>query len=241
MIVWIASYPRSGNRFTRTVLRRSFSQTRIGNVYSQSSESRLGAPDNEISLDDASPELVEELRASDDPVFVKTHRLADAEDDSPGLYLVRDGRDAVTSYARFAIAEGSPGFANRSFEDAAETLISQNDREIGTWSMNVRAWTRRDAPTAIVRFEELIEDPVAALRHAAGLIGITLPEDAKPPPTFEQLKSGAPQLFRRGQVGGWKSEMSARLEQHFWSAHGAEMLVLGYSRAHPHSVQPAAA
>jgi hypothetical protein len=226
MIVWVASYPRSGNSFFRAVLWESFGQVKSGSVYSQRSESYASSKGFGFHV---SPDSLDDLRAISEPVFVKTHRLADPGDDSPVVYLVRDGRDAVTSYARFAVLNGAPGFEDRTFEEATEALIARRDDEIGGWSANVRSWTRRDAPTAIVRFEELIEDPLATIRAGVESLGISLPETSGPPPSFDQLREEDPVLFPRGEVGAWKSEMPDRLLRLFWRLHGAEMLVMGYS------------
>jgi hypothetical protein len=213
------------------LLSRSFHEA-TGNIYPRPSEERWVGRDSEINFHD-DPDAMVRARRSEQLVFVKTHRLPDPEDDSPALYLVRDGRDAIVSYARFAIAEGSSGFGDREFEDAAETLIRQRDAEMGDWSMNVRSWTMRAAPTVIVRFEELIHEPLGVMRAAASRLGTELRSDAEAPPDFEQLHSESPVLFRRGQVGAWRSELPAALEQTFWRLHGGQMLVLGYRRDHP--------
>src|SRR5262245_9850273 len=96
MIVWLASYPRSGNTFLRIVLHR---------VYGPPTYSIYDGDDPVAQR--VGPELVgyrpkplrrSELVASDELFFVKTHKRRKA-DDSPAIYLVRDGRDAVVSHA----------------------------------------------------------------------------------------------------------------------------------------------
>jgi hypothetical protein len=231
MIVWVASYPRSGNRFARTLLQRCF-RMEIGTLYSRH-EGAGTRHLSEVYLDN-DPDRIEEAKASDDLLFVKTHELAEAGDDSPALYLVRDGRDAITSYARFAVAQRAAGFEERTFEEAAEVLMLQQDPRMGSWSANVRSWTRRAAPTAIIRFEQLTREPIGVLRAASSSLGIELPDDPDDPPTFDQLqKTESAVLFRRGKIGAWSSELPAELERRFWSIHGGEMISLGYSRGHP--------
>jgi hypothetical protein len=159
---------------------------------------------------------------------VRTHRLADRDDDSPAVYLVRDGRDAVVSYARFATETGAPGFEDRSIEEATEILIRRDDDEIGGWSANVRSWSRREAPTAIVRFEELIRDPVSTIRAATGSIGVSLAESDEAPSSFGRLQAEKPLIYPRGKVGAWKTELPDRLQRLFWKLHGAEMLLMGF-------------
>jgi hypothetical protein len=225
MIVWIASYPRSGNFFLRTVLWESFGRVKSGTLYSQRLESYAAKKGYGFQVDSDS---LARLSRSRECVFVKTHALPRADDDSPAIYLVRDGRDAVLSYARFAIATGASGFENRSVEEATEVLIRRRNQEIGGWSENVRSWTRRDAPTAIVRFEELIDDPIGTIQSAVASIGVSLPEPDEAPSSFTRLHEEEPVLFSKGKVGGWKYELPDRLQRLFWQVHGAEMLLMGY-------------
>jgi hypothetical protein len=225
MIVWIASYPRSGNTFFRTVLWESFGRLKSGTIYSRRSEPLAARKGFGLEVD---PEALDRLRRSPEPVFIKTHALARPDDDSPAVYLVRDGRDAVISYAKFAIATEAPGFANRSIEEAIEVLIHRRDDEIGNWSMNVRSWARREVPTAIVRFEELTGDPIATVRTATASIGVSLPEPGEAPSSFARLHEEDPFIYPAGRVGSWKSELPERLQRIFWRIHGAEMLLMGY-------------
>ena len=102
MIVWLASYPRSGNTFLRIVLHRLY-----------------GVPTYSVYDDDdpvaqrVGPDLVgwrpkpgdrTEMIAAPGVHFVKTHKRRKG-DGSPAVYLVRDGRDALVSRARLLAAE----------------------------------------------------------------------------------------------------------------------------------------
>jgi Sulfotransferase domain len=223
MLVWVASFPRSGNNLCLLTLRRVFGAT-TGSVLD---------PDPLISRLSLDPEV--DLRAAvrerDDRVFLKTHRLPRPDDGDPAIYLVRDGRDSLVSYAHFMKAQGEPPFRSLSFEEALAALIERENHPYGSWSANVRSWTRRDAATNVVRFERLIEDPVGTVREAVASFGIALPEQRGRLPTFDELHERNPKIFRRGKVGSWRSEFPARLEERFWELHGAEMEALGYPRA----------
>lgn len=222
MILWVASFPRSGNNLFLLTLRRVFGST-TGSALNPSSLI------SKLSLDrDADP--VAAAREREETVFVKTHRLAAPDNRDPAIYLVRDGRDSLVSYAHFMKARGGPKYDSLSFEDALAALIARNDHPFGSWSGNVRAWTGREAPTEIVRFEELIEDPVSGVRGAVESLGISLPEPRGELPAFQELHERNPMVFRRGKVGSWRSELPERLETRFWRLHGAEMEALGYRR-----------
>lgn len=222
MIVWLASYPRSGNSFFRLVLAKAFG-VKSGSVY-------VEAPDREVTL---APEAegAEPFASSRDPVFVKTHRLRETVE-GPAIYIVRDGRDAIVSFAHLG-GKQLLRFAGLDFEQIVVELI-ERPKEFGTWSDHVRAWTGRDGPTVIVRFEELVRDPVRVVGEAARATGVDVPlTPLGPAPSFGELRERAPELFRRGEVGAWRSELSAPLEEHFWRQNGAVMTRMGYARDHP--------
>jgi hypothetical protein len=223
VIVWVASFPRSGNNLCSRQTLRAVFRAKTGAV--QNLESLLPR----LSLDGA-PEPIPAMREHDETIFLKTHRLVDARDPSPAIYIVRDGRDSLVSYAHFVESQGEPAFASATFEEALATLIEREDHDYGSWSGNVRAWTSREPPTEVIRFEELIEDPVAAVKAAAESLGVRLRRPVGEVPDFERLRREDPGLYRRGKVGSWRSEMPPELEERFWQLHGAEMEALGYSR-----------
>jgi hypothetical protein len=192
------------------------------------------------------------LRVCRQPVFLKTHALPDRIhrmprrkdeepgiqcppeewEDSPAFYMVRDGRDAIVSFAHYLReVRVRPRLQEMSFEEVIATLV-RRDMPYGGWSGNVGAWRRRPGPTAIVRFEELIEDPVKAISAAASALGVELSEPRREPPSFEELRdrSRTPKLLRRGQAGSWRTEFPPDLLDEFWRRHGEEMHVLGYPR-----------
>lgn len=223
MIVWVASFPRSGNNLCSRQTLRAVFRAKTGAV--QNLDSLVSM----LSLaEDADP--IAAIRDHRATIFLKTHRVVDAADPSPAIYLVRDGRDSLVSYAHFAKAQGEAWARSASFEEALATLIEREDHPYGSWSDSVRAWTSRDASTAVIRFEELIVDPVATVRAAAESLGVRLRKPVGELPDFERLRGEDPGLYRRGKVGSWRSEMPAHLEQRFWELHGAEMEALGYSR-----------
>ena len=258
MIVWVASYPRAGNRLCRTILRRAFGAT----VASAAREDTLRRDLSELlgSLgvgpqDDPLPAL----RELEEPVFLKTHSLPqhvhripaksdggpqppaqdvippDAEE-SRALYLVRDGRDSLLSFAHYVkeVAKRAR-YRDMGFEEIVADLM-RRPYPYGGWSGNVGAWRRRSAPTVLIRFEDLIQDPVARVAAAAGGLGIDLPEPQGPAPTIDEMRAGAkrrekPELVRGGRTGSWRSDFPASLLDEFWERHGREMEALGYPRA----------
>lgn len=223
VIVWVASYPRSGNNLcSRQTLRAVFGAITGAVLNPESLVSRL-------SLDPKADPVIA-MREHEETVFLKTHRVTDADDPDAAIYLVRDGRDSLVSYAHFVQAQRERKYRSLSFEETVADLIDRTNHPFGSWSGNVRAWTGRDAPTALVRFEKLVEDPVNVVRDAAESLGLSLPEASGEPPSFEELRKQNPALYRRGSTGSWRSELPPPLEERFWERHGVEMEALGYSR-----------
>jgi hypothetical protein len=222
MIVWVASFPRSGNNLFLLTLSRVYGMT-TGSVLNP------GALASQLSID-PDGDLLDALREREEPVFLKTHRLAGPDQGDPAVYLVRDGRDCLVSYAHYMIEQGGPRFESRSFEEVVKRLIDRTDHPYGSWSENVRSWTERSGRTEIVHFEELVEKPVGTVRDAVEALGISLPRRSGKLPSFRKLQRRNPAVFRRGRSGSYRSELPKDLKRRFWRLHGAEMEKLGYSR-----------
>ena len=229
MIVWVASYPRSGNTFARVVLTHLYGvPTR--DVYQH--EDQGSAQYDALGMGNLVGHAgLDSLTAADRavPSFVKTHELP--SDRKPAIYIVRDGRDAITSYAHFALnfedyvsADVYP-FA---FHETVRNLIISKDC-FGGWSKHVKKWTRRWAPTAVIRYEDLVVDPIETIRGAMAKLQLRLPElpDVKIPP-FEELNKTSPTFFRRGKIGSYLDEMTPAERDIFWKQHGKVMTSLGY-------------
>lgn len=216
MLVWLASFPRSGNAFLRVVLKSLYG---VGSttVYPKEAKGRLAAF------------MAGEGGGEDAPVFTKTHELDAAADANPAVYLVRDGRDAYVSYAHFARTLDPQGCGTMTYDAVLRMLIESRDH-FGGWSAHVAAWTGRKAPTALLRYEELLADPAGAAARACGRLGIPLPAAHGSLMPVEQLASVDPLSFRKGKAGSFREEMPAELEELFWRRHGETMDRLGYPR-----------
>ncbi len=226
MIIWLASYPRSGNTFLRILLQESY-RIRSNDVYRMyDSENSVNvAPNLEITVGQAS---LEQLAASEEKFVLKTHDMP--PDDSPALYLVRDGRDAYVSYAHYVMKYGQPQWSRlqrQTHDNMLKKLIVDNP--FGGWSANVLAWTQRTAPTAVIRFEDLIADPVGSVREGLAKIDFLPPEDPNARvPDCEELRQKFPAFYRKGQMGSWREEMPPRTQILFWERHGDAMRQMGY-------------
>jgi hypothetical protein len=178
-------------------------------------------------------ELLDALREHPEPFFMKTHRLSDRTDPAPAIYVVRDGRDALVSYAHWAEDRDIPRFRGRSFTGRLEMLLDDPPPEQGDWSQHVRGWTHRGPPTALLRYEDLVENPREAVGSILRALGVEVPEPAGTLRPFSELQREDPTVYRRGRIGAFRDEMPASIEERFWRLHGTEMEALGYSRSGP--------
>ena len=226
-MIWIASFPRSGNTFLRNILYE---------VYGL--ESSTFHTETRYPVD---------KNYSDYPL-VKTHLLPDQlipKDQSiPAIYLVRDGRDALCSEAHHAKDFVHPH--SHFLENLKAAIMAEKGSFFGGWSRNVLEWIERSE--IVIRFEDLIIRPLECVDRIRRLVDLPEP-DINKLPTFEALKYGIPKYgagrdlslteaekrrtarkwFRKGKIGAWKDEMPEELLDLFWSLHGEVMEMMGYT------------
>ncbi len=140
-MIWLASWPRSGNTFLRTILWNCF-RLKSTSVYPQD----LGG-NRKLALQVGHVEHTEIHKGSfmpGDPILVKTHEHP--TDDKPAIYVVRDGRPACVSLWKFY---------NKS---APLSVIVSGRHRFGTWANHVKAWNPRNRPnTLLVKYEDMVE------------------------------------------------------------------------------------
>jgi hypothetical protein len=229
MLIWVASFPRSGNTFLRMQLNHRYG-IRSSVIYDVDGVAeRLGA--DMVGFTPRTAPL-EQLREAAELHFVKTHRQLD-DDVDPGdraICLVRDGRDALVSWARQA-SEGEPS----RYETELRTRIMRTEAiGTGSWGSNVLSWLHPSAPhRPVLRYTDLVAAPAQAV---ARVMAIVAPEMAAcsgtSVPGFDQLHRADDKFFRRGINGSYRDEMPDELHDLFWSRRDntTAMSLLGYSR-----------
>ena len=219
-IIYIASYPRSGNTFFRKVLLDCFGHQSYS-IYDE--PGLLGG-------------YVGDARLSNDegPVFVKNHDMSPAWDIRRRvIYIVRDGRDALVSHARFIEAQDDKGAP---YYEILKKLIegrmpSPHAGEYWQhWGKHVTAYHNRLANMAVIHFEDLIQEPVNIVGKAIKAVGVDTYANSVAPPKFEEMRDWMPGLHRRGEVGSYKDEMTDALHELFWEYHGEGMAKAGYHK-----------
>jgi hypothetical protein len=174
------------------------------------------------------------LASAPELYFVKTHDLP--PDDSPAIYIVRDGRDALVSLARYNRSFGRKPSVLRPVKDfirfdrtLQQAILSD---QYGGWSGNVNGWVQRKNGnrTYIIRYEELVKDPGGLLSKALQHFDLAIEPTGDALPDFGALHQKWPDFFRKGKTGSWREEMSEKNHSLFWQHHAKAMDLLGYAK-----------
>jgi hypothetical protein len=230
MIVWLASYPRSGSTLLRVIIRQIFGGVSYS-VYDDPNDIGANAAVSEVvghvSHGRGMNEFIEEARASSTRYLVKTHEPP--PDDSPALYVVRDGRAATVSLWHYW----------REILCLPMTLeqVAIGDLPSGAWADHVAAWRPLKRPrTVVLRYELLAQaDPetIAAVGHA-----LDLKSTGMKPILFEDLNRLDGRFFRTASNQKNIEELSARCSELFWLCNGHAMVALDYASEDPFAGVP---
>jgi hypothetical protein len=230
MIVWLASYPRSGNTLLRTILNHVFG-LRTYSIYddpeaigdSDAVSKIVGHVKHRLGVDD----FVRQAVAAAEPIIVKTHEAP--PDGSPAIYVVRDGRAATVSYWHYA----------RDFQRVVLALeqVVLGDVFAGAWADHMLAWNPLNRPkTLLLRYEQLAVADPEAMAAIADFLG----KKALGPfqIRFEDLHRLEPNFFRSGCNSMNIAELESACPELFWLRSGASMVKLGYAEIDPFAGLP---
>lgn len=232
MIVWLASYPRSGNTLLRTILKRclgldSYADEAIHVDSPIRSDSSLVG---HLELPAPWERFYAEATRSDKVVPVKTH--LPPRDAQPFIYVVRDGRSAVRSYKKYY---------ERYVPDHPASLyrIIAGDDAYGDWSSHYHAWVGPGRARGMtVRFEDLKEISQEKLAEIAAFIGHRGPIAPWENP-FATLASVEPGFFREGAESfRADDEWPVVAERFFQHLHAPLLAELGYALGDAPGAEP---
>lgn len=206
-IVWLASYPKSGNTWLRLVLfnylfdnekpapinqaHRIGPGDAVSMLYRKLAKKPADLMNLETSLA-LRPRVIAAHSANGADVnFMKTHnanielqgqKLIPKALTRAAIYVIRNPLDMVVSFAHHY---------NSGVEEIAEAIGNENHtitpddsvvhQFIGNWSEHVRSWTNaKGFKVAVLRYEDMTNDPVTAFGSALNFIGA--------PPNAERLE-----------------------------------------------------
>lgn len=214
MIVWVSSFPRSGNTFLRIALTRMYG-VRTSVVYDFDGVAQRLGPDL-IGFEER-PASIATLRESDELHFVKTHRQRDSiiEESDSAICLVRDGRDSLVSWARLNSEQHG-----REYRTELRSLIGRQETTgTGSWGCNVLSWLRPPAPhRVLLHYSQLVRAPrIEVERVMAALVPEMRPLANAEIPSFSELQQVDSGFFRKGVTGSHRTELPDDIHQLFWS------------------------
>lgn len=230
MIIWLASYPRSGNTFFRVLMNSVFS-VKTYSIYNDRFDIGADKKTSDVVGHEFLPEdfNIEEARASDEIYIIKTHGKpsVDMANDKT-IYLYRDGREATNSYLQFKKKFGNENKKRSNDNLCLEDIIAGNV-VFGGWGEHVDAWSPAERKnTLLVRFEDLVSEPESLLKSIGEFINLS--PKGNQVPSFNELKAVNPRFFSSGKKDSWKEYFTLEQEQYFNLKNNKQLQYFGYER-----------
>ncbi len=224
MIVWLASFPRSGNTFMRVLLHQCFGKETYSihnDKYDIEKTKSLSDITGHTHFDE---NALAAMRTDDKTYFIKTHRLniSDYINDKV-IYLIRDGRDATVSLAIYT-KNFAPGYFS-------PIQIIDGEFAFGSWHEHVAAWSRKSDNIQIVKFENLVANPLRITDKLADDFGLTYINRSAP--VFSELHALNGSFFNSGQSLTYLQKMNEIEHNYFWFKSHEQMLANGYTENIP--------
>jgi hypothetical protein len=205
-ILWLASYPKSGNTWVRLFLANLFKGDGSNPVaLNRIGEATLAEPGTagfslldqrpwqEWSIEDIArmrPQVQERIAATGEGVVpVKTHSAFIMVRGTPtinmgvtagAVYVVRNPLDIAVSYAHHQGLPVDEIIAIMAKDMFTTPSNATNVYEVmGSWSQHVASWTASTSPMMhVMRYEDMLSDPHAAFGALGGFMRIEADEDA---------------------------------------------------------------
>jgi len=148
-IIWLASWPRSGNTLLRTVLWHCF-KLKSASVYPKDFDGSARL-EKQIGHIEYNPDKKFNFPLNNPQIF-KTHEHP--PDNNPAIFVVRDGRAACVSLWNFYKKE-----------NALEAIISGRHR-FGSWADHIAAWNPGERDNSlIIKYETILSNLPGVLEN----------------------------------------------------------------------------
>lgn len=185
-LVWLASYPKSGNTWVRIFLHNLITDSQESydiNKMSVLSVGEFAAGWYKDFLDkpvsEASVEEMASVRsrahgkiagATNGLIFVKTHNAMIVHGGTPtitpeytagAIYIVRNPLDVAVSYSHHLGLDIDSTIQLMNTSSAASPATDRMAYQVfGSWSEHVLSWTRKPAPSLfVIRYEDILAGP----------------------------------------------------------------------------------
>ena len=200
-ILWMASYPKSGNTWLRAFLANymknpcapmpidELPQFVLGDGIAGPYEQVAGGPVDKMTVEEIQtlrPKVHEMFAwSSPDTVFVKTHNAISVLDGIPtitpdatagAIYVVRNPLDVAVSYAHhYGISYDRAITAMASEDSVAPMHGNQIHQYLGSWSTHVRSWAKAPGLKChVIRYEDMTHKPEKTWRALIKFLDLPL-------------------------------------------------------------------
>ncbi len=163
------------------------------------------------------------------------------------IYIVRDPRDVLLSAADhygLTIDQAIEMMGDKTTRGRAMAGNTVYER-MSSWSDHVKSWTKwRHSPLMVLRYEDMLVDPLRQLGGVARKLGITQDDErigrAVQFSSFKTLQAqeaetgfveksvNSQRFFRSGKSGGWRDKLSPSQAAAIERDHAVQMKRFGY-------------
>lgn len=200
-IVWLASYPKSGNTWLRIFLCNYLLNdtdeplpiNKIGQLgindnfaemYRKAAGGKLAINDHLGALKLRPQVLAAIARNGAQVNLMKTHSgnfvikgqpLMPAPLSRAAIHVIRNPLDVCVSYARhFGLTPNRAAVSICRDDNSTSGSKDQLKQFLGSWIAHTHSWTRaKDFPVITLRYEDMLADPAAAFDRALRHLGVT--------------------------------------------------------------------
>ena len=195
MIIWIASYPKSGNTWLRALLASyyftnegSFSLSLLDKIDNFPSDKFFKEYNDQFSkVEDTSKYWLKEqekINKKNKITFLKTHSaickingnsFTNKENSIGAIYIVRDPRNVITSISNHYQISIEDAF--QFMKDEKRGIINKKDgrylgfQAVWSWSINQKTWVENNLfPVLVIKYEDLLNETYNTFRKVIEFI-----------------------------------------------------------------------
>ena len=210
--IFLTSYPRSGNTWTRFL---------VGNLVSEHE------PVTFLNVERSVPDMYKHsdrtLRNLPRPRIMKSHECFDPRYKRV-IYLVRDPRDVAISNYHWEMKQRSMGDSYPIEAFVPRWMEPTYWDRLGSWGEHVTSWlsTRQGrAGFLLLRYEDMLADPAREMSKVAGLLGID-PAPARLARAAELSSADRMRRLEKDQGDKWVQTRYTRHDKPFVRKAGSE-------------------
>lgn len=240
-IVWLASYPKSGNTWMRAFLhnfflnaKRPVNLNRLQGQVSQSDGMLMWfqmldqRPCEEWTTEDVArmrPKVNELIaRGQTGTVFCKTHNAMvtaygfptiNLQVTSGAIYIVRNPLDLASSladYSGITLGKAIDWLETDDLETESDAAFNHIKLRLGSWSQHVESWTGRPNPRLhVVRYEDMLANPAKAFGEVSRFLRLKSSRQR----LLRAVRNSSFDVMRRQEERHGFNERSAHQERFF--------------------------